>query len=567
MTTTKYTQRVRHTKPNTGNPMPYNPIIFQCCLLIFTLLSFNNANAKNIKPLAAAGTAQSVLVGSRVFLDGSQSSDSDGSITKWRWTQIKGTKVKIYNVKERITSFISPKLKPRKASDTLIFKLTVTDNKKATAVANVQITVNPLPICIFPETLQNGQCIAPLECEPPQILKNGICITPPKICYAPQVLIKGQCIIPQLSCELPLVLKDGACVTPETSGIFNDTGIMKCSDGSTNVTSCGIAQFPGQDAEFGRDTTHNNNKDGHAGFSFTKISEAGAELPIDSNEWSCIKDNVTGLLWEVKTDDDGLHDKDINYSNYSPDFNPNNEYASATDATGFVTTVNSQGFCGVTNWRLPTNIELHSIVDYSVALPGPTIDQNFFANTRNSAFWTSSLHPKGANVAWVVFFDDGRIFDNNRAGEGSVRLVSGTYPEHLYSILTDDQEVIDNTTGLIWRRCAEGMQWDGSTCLGTASGYMFQEALQQADLVKYNSGKNWRLPNLKELASLVDTNTNNGMVIDGVAFPGTLNDHYWTSSSYSTDAFFAWVVNFFYGSVYYTYTEDTGLVRLVCDKN
>jgi hypothetical protein len=366
---------------------------------------------------------------------------------------------------------------------------------------------------------------------------------------------------------LPLVIKDGVCISPETSGIFNDTGITDCSDGSVNIPACSIAQFPGQDGEFGRDVNNYNDSDGHAGFSFTKISDTGAELPLDAHEWSCVKDNVTGLLWENKTDNGGLHDKNHSYSNYNSGFNPKNEYATATDVTGFVADVNTQGLCGVNHWRLPTNIELQGIIDFSIGLPGPVIDQGFFSNATNDVYWTASPQLKKPNSGWLIYLDDGRIFDDHLDRNASVRLVSGSSPAHSYAISTDGQEVTDNATGLIWQRCVEGMVWDGSACTGLPSSFMFQEALQRVETVNYSSGKHWRMPNVKELASLLDTSINNDVIIDNKVFPGTPNDQYWTSSPYTTDAFFAWVVHFFYGSVYYTYSEDLGVVRLVRDKD
>ncbi len=87
--------------------------------------------------------------------------------------------------------------------------------------------------------------------------------------------------------------------------------------------ACPVATYPGQDAEYGRDATHNDNSDGHAGFSFTKLDANGNTLPTTALSWSCVKDNVTGLIWEVKTDDSGLQDMGNIYSWYNPDNNAN----------------------------------------------------------------------------------------------------------------------------------------------------------------------------------------------------------------------------------------------------
>ena len=57
---------------------------------------------------------------------------------------------------------------------------------------------------------------------------------------------------------------------------------------------------------------------------YSKISNSGSVLPdtatlgSGANDWACTKDNKTGLIWEVKTDDGGLRDKDWYYSWYKP---------------------------------------------------------------------------------------------------------------------------------------------------------------------------------------------------------------------------------------------------------
>jgi len=89
---------------------------------------------------------------------------------------------------------------------------------------------------------------------------------------------------------------------------LNDTGITTCSNETENNLTCPQTDYPGQDAEYGRDVTHNDDSDGHAGFSFTKIDENGDDLPASATSWNCVRDNVTGLIWEVKTDDGGLRE-------------------------------------------------------------------------------------------------------------------------------------------------------------------------------------------------------------------------------------------------------------------
>jgi hypothetical protein len=100
-------------------------------------------------------------------------------------------------------------------------------------------------------------------------------------------------------------------------------------------------------------------------------------------------------------------------------------------------------------------------------------------------------------------------------------------------------EVADTLTGLVWRRCSEGQSWTGSTCSGSAGSYTWQEALGRAKA----AGLPWRLPDVKELASLVD-DSRVDPAIDSAAFPGTPSTWYWTSTNCAGDARSAWDVSF-----------------------
>jgi hypothetical protein len=59
---------------------------------------------------------------------------------------------------------------------------------------------------------------------------------------------------------------------------------------------------------------------------------------------------------------------------------------------------------GLSGWRLPTYKELSSIVDFTVASPGPAINQTAFPNTPADYFWTSSPYAGSAGMAWDVNF-------------------------------------------------------------------------------------------------------------------------------------------------------------------
>ena len=228
------------------------------------------------------------------------------------------------------------------------------------------------------------------------------------------------------------------------SGQLNDTGITTCSDSSTNGLPCPQAGYPGQDAEHGRDAaaqagTLTKTGGGRAGFDFTKLDASGNDLAASATSWSCVRDNVTGLIWEVKTDDGGLQDKGNSYSWYNPDPNTNGGNSGTQgggscsggigcDTDAYAQAVNSQGLCGYSDWRLPWLEELLSLVDYSIPDPGPTIDTAYFPNFPDRVsrgFWAASTTPHAASNAWFVWFHSGDVNTFGKYYGFHVRLVRG----------------------------------------------------------------------------------------------------------------------------------------------
>lgn len=120
-----------------------------------------------------------------------------------------------------------------------------------------------------------------------------------------------------------------------------------------------------------------------------------------------------------------------------------------------------------------------------------------------------------------------------------------------FTVSADGQEVTDVKTGLIWRRCAEGMTASGGTCTGAAPSNFeaHESALTHASTQASNTGVAWRLPNIKELSSIVDISRSNP-AIDTVAFPATPANGFWSSSPHTGNPDFTWAVSFSSGSVY-----------------
>lgn len=127
-----------------------------------------------------------------------------------------------------------------------------------------------------------------------------------------------------------------------------------------------------------------------------------------------------------------------------------------------------------------------------------------------------------------------------------------------YTVSADGQEVTDAQTALVWRRCAEGLAWNDSTCAGTLRYFNHEAALAHA-----RDQAGWRLPNVKELETLVDKARTASPFIDVLAFPGTLATSFWTSTPYTANPSRAWGVYFYSGGVGNDSRGGDGAVRLV----
>ncbi len=123
--------------------------------------------------------------------------------------------------------------------------------------------------------------------------------------------------------------------------------------------------------------------------------------------------------------------------------------------------------------------------------------------------------------------------------------ITSTTPSLNFQIINDGT-VIDTKTGLMWKRCPEGQS--GSDCAeGNASLYNWQEALQQSEIINTTGGfsgyMDWRLPNIKELQSIVEEQCI-GPAINLAVFPLKRNLSVWSGSPYSSFGDNAWSVDF-----------------------
>ena len=229
---------------------------------------------------------------------------------------------------------------------------------------------------------------------------------------------------------------------------INDTGvILQATD--SQILSGYQGDYPGQDGQRGQDIIHANGLSekagrGEQGFDFTRLDAIGDEVDDEISSWSCVRDNITGLIWESKTDvlSTTLHSNNYSYSWYQsegeqgPDGDENGMAASCSitncNTEGFIAEVNSQGLCNFRDWRLPTHNELLSLLHLGQTV-APMIDAAYFVNTTDSLvapvwYWTQDSSADGfaneqAQNAWAIDFATGNDNFLNKSTAGRVRLV------------------------------------------------------------------------------------------------------------------------------------------------
>ena len=131
--------------------------------------------------------------------------------------------------------------------------------------------------------------------------------------------------------------------------------------------------------------------------------------------------------------------------------------------------------------------------------------------------------------------------------------------------LASDGTATDLNTGLMWKRCAEGQVWSGGACTGTAATFNWQGALQQGAGSSFAAHADWRLPNVRELKSIVEEGCYYPS-INTTVFPAVApNSYFWSSSGVADDynSTSAWTVGFNVGWTFQDSKSSASSVRLV----
>ncbi len=289
-----------------------------------------------------------------------------------------------------------------------------------------------------------------------------------------------------------------------------DTGQTACYD-NTGEKTCPDpgAPFYGQDSQYQPQHPRSYTKLGAGGVEL----DPGADHIDDGGPWIMTRDNVTGLIWELKTAG-----------------NVSDKY----DWTSADTYAEDLALGGFTDWRVPTIKELRYLIDHGRS--GPAIDPWFWVDD-TSLYWSSTTDANDSNYAWLAGFGgSGTEWSMSKTGNWLVLAVHGETPGVFEDgttsgrmVVNVDNTVTDTATGLMWQRSS-----------GPISDW--QDALALAEGLVLDDYSDWRLPNFNELGSIVNFMAF-APAIDFTIFPSTAAS-YWTSTTDASDASNARLVNF-----------------------
>lgn len=235
-----------------------------------------------------------------------------------------------------------------------------------------------------------------------------------------------------------------------------------------------------------------------------------------------ITDNVTGLMWQKTDSGEGIWDSAVTNA------------ASLTDG-------------GYTDWRLPTPTELFSILNHN---NNPALNSIYFVNNPSGTpdyWWTSDIYGSDATKVWCANAGGGlgpKPKSETLSAGGSfryyARYVRGAKATNGHNHLNNcDGTITDLDTGLMWSQVpSSSLSWSG--------------ALAYAENLTLAGYTDWRLPNVKELQTLVDftlatATTTNGILpcLNRTLFPTATATAYWSSTSVKAGTpTQAWLVEF-----------------------
>ncbi|MBN2361471.1 MAG: DUF1566 domain-containing protein [Deltaproteobacteria bacterium] len=196
-------------------------------------------------------------------------------------------------------------------------------------------------------------------------------------------------------CYLPGTCEQALCNFSRPAFTLADTNLRQCYSDTATIPCPSPSQvFFGQDFQYGWDTSHGSS------------TRFGRSTAVDDEP--IVRDNVTGLVWQGCAA--GRHGRDCSAGTV--------EFKNWQDARTYC---DGLTWGNLTDWYLPNEHELQSIVDYGRG--APAIDVDAFPATPSNYFWTSSSTAYYSDHGFYVNFSYGDLNSNSKENASPVRCV------------------------------------------------------------------------------------------------------------------------------------------------
>ncbi|MBT4669283.1 MAG: DUF1566 domain-containing protein [Candidatus Ruthia sp.] len=160
-----------------------------------------------------------------------------------------------------------------------------------------------------------------------------------------------------------------------------------------------------------------------------KVSNEGVLLADDAKQWSCVLDDKSQLMWEVKVSKKGLQDAQSTYTWFDGnsgveggEYSRNCQWGKGCNTQAFIQALNKGSLCQSSNWHLPSESELTALLVYND--DNPLINLKYFPNTQSQPYWTSMSHTHDDSVAIDVPFFYGGTNGSDKSFDSYIRAVS-----------------------------------------------------------------------------------------------------------------------------------------------
>lgn len=294
------------------------------------------------------------------------------------------------------------------------------------------------------------------------------------------------------------------------------------SDGKsadTNSVSFNITVTPWSLTKTGQTTSYVNYDDGY--------DQYGTANSFTRDSAGVVTDNVNGLMWQ------------------------NTSSIAVRTWTSAETYCNDLTLDGYSDWRLPSLTDLESIVDYSKQ--DPAVSNEFYNAGTLYYYWSSTPNNQLTDQAWAMSLFYGREYTAPKSNSQYVMCVRGnSAPSKSYSRDNTNETVTDNNLGLMWEDDSEA---------STQTMY-WTSAINYCENKTPGGYSDWRLPNYRELATLVDRGQSNPAINNTFIYKAS--GYYWSSTLFpdiTSSEFF--VINFSDGTLLYNGNSFNYYVRCV----